>query len=304
MAIAAPALAQGKGHGGDKDHGEKGHGASMRAQAHGPAGKGARKSVEKAVKVDAKAYRKDAKDYRKAVEKRAKDYRKREDVRSSRDDDAGRYAARRMDAPHRDDARRFMASHMIIEGCPPGLAKKHNGCMAPGQAKKMYQRQDRYAPLFASIPTRYRDYRDGYSYNDGYLYRTQGNSIVSWLPVLGGALGVGQVFPSNYAAQSMPTYYNAYYGQNENYDYRYADRAIFAVDPKTQAIQSIAALLTGDDWTVGQQAPSGYGVYNVPLAYRDRYYDTPDASYRYADGQVYRIDPTTQLIKAAISLLI
>lgn len=24
-------------------------------------------------------------------------------------------------------------------GCPPGLAKKHNGCLPPGQAKKMYR---------------------------------------------------------------------------------------------------------------------------------------------------------------------
>jgi hypothetical protein len=291
MAIAAPALAQGKG----KDNG---HGAGKSAQAHGNGGKAARKSVDKAIKAD----RKDAKDYRKAVEARAKDYRKRDDVRSSRDAD-NRYASRRIDAPHRDDVRRFAGNRMAIEGCPPGLAKKRNGCLPPGQAKTMYQRQDRYASLFSSIPTRYRDYRDGYKYNDGYLYRTDGNSVVSWLPVLGGALGVGQLFPSNYAAQPMPTYYNAYYGQNQNYDYRYADRAIFAVDPKTQAIESIAALLTGDDWTVGQQAPAGYGVYNVPLAYRDRYYDTPDANYRYADGQVYRIDPTTQLIKAAISLL-
>ena len=24
-------------------------------------------------------------------------------------------------------------------GCPPGLAKKHNGCLPPGQAKKIYR---------------------------------------------------------------------------------------------------------------------------------------------------------------------
>lgn len=28
------------------------------------------------------------------------------------------------------------------KGCPPGLAKKHNGCLPPGQAKKMYGRGD------------------------------------------------------------------------------------------------------------------------------------------------------------------
>jgi hypothetical protein len=26
------------------------------------------------------------------------------------------------------------------KGCPPGLAKKHNGCLPPGQAKKIYSR--------------------------------------------------------------------------------------------------------------------------------------------------------------------
>ena len=29
-------------------------------------------------------------------------------------------------------------------GCPPGLAKKNNGCMPPGQAKKLYNRGQRF----------------------------------------------------------------------------------------------------------------------------------------------------------------
>jgi hypothetical protein len=49
--------------------------------------------------------------------------------------------------------------------------------------------------------------------------------------------------------------------------------------------------------------PRGYDVYNVPSAYRDRYYDTPEANYRYSDGYVYRVDPQTQLVAAAIDLL-
>jgi hypothetical protein len=28
-----------------------------------------------------------------------------------------------------------------VGGCPPGLAKKHDGCMPPGQAKKLYRGQ-------------------------------------------------------------------------------------------------------------------------------------------------------------------
>jgi hypothetical protein len=66
--------------------------------------------------------------------------------------------------------------------CPPGLAKKNNGCMPPGQAKKMYDVGQRYNRNFGDmwgynqIPydlrTRYDlddDYR--YYYNQGYLYQ-------------------------------------------------------------------------------------------------------------------------------------
>ncbi len=196
-----------------------------------------------------------------------------------------------------------ISARSLIDGCPPGLAKKNNGCLPPGQAKKLYNRDDRYASLFDGVPVRYQGFDGSYGYNDGYLYRTQGNSIVSWLPLLGGALGVGQIFPQNFGTRDLPYNYGSYYGQNDRFDYQYADRAIFAVNPETQAIQSVVALLTGDDWSVGQPAPAGYGAYNVPFDYRDRYNDTPEANYRYADGEIYRIDPTTQLVTAVISLL-
>ena len=32
----------------------------------------------------------------------------------------------------------------------------------------------------------------------------------------------------------------------------------------------------------------------------DRYYDTPQSMYRYADGYIYQVDPTTRLIQAVI----
>ena len=66
----------------------------------------------------------------------------------------------------------------------------------------------------------------------------------------------------------------------------------------------MVALLTGDDFTIGEPMPSGYDVYNVPYPYRDRYNDSDDAWYRYSDGYVYQIDPQTQLISAAIDLLV
>ena len=67
-------------------------------------------------------------------------------------------------------------------GCPPGLAKKNNGCMPPGQAKKLYNVGQRwpgnygYAWNYNQIPYDLRqqygfDPNSRYYYGDGYLYR-------------------------------------------------------------------------------------------------------------------------------------
>ncbi len=39
-------------------------------------------------------------------------------------------------APQRDAARAYYGTQYSAKRCPPGLAKKNNGCMPPGQAKK------------------------------------------------------------------------------------------------------------------------------------------------------------------------
>jgi hypothetical protein len=143
-----------------------------------------------------------------------------------------------------------------------------------------------------------------YIYDDGYLVRLGPDGRVgSYIPLLGGALGIGQVWPTYYQPYQLPNYYEQYYGLGPYQSYRYADNVIYRVDPETAAITSIAALLTGDDFTVGQPMPLGYDIYNVPYGYRDQYVDGPDAYYRYADGYVYQVDPETQLIAAAIQLL-
>lgn len=66
-------------------------------------------------------------------------------------------------------------------GCPPGLAKKHNGCMPPGQARRLNRGQrwqsqygSRYA--YGQIPYNLRNQynlnqRYNYYYNNGYLYQ-------------------------------------------------------------------------------------------------------------------------------------
>ena len=186
----------------------------------------------------------------------------------------------------------------LINGCPPGLAKKRNGCNPPGQVKDDgYYRSDwwGYDRYFGN-----NDYR----YRDGYLVRYGDRGIASYIPLLGGALSIGNQWPSYYQPYEMPRYYNDFYGLNDPRGYRYADDVIYRVDPETSAITSIAALLTGDNFAVGQTMPMGYDVYNVPYGYRDRYYDSPDAYYRYSDGYIYQVDPETRLIAAAIELLV
>jgi len=76
-----------------------------------------------------------------------------------------------------------------IGGCPPGLAKKHNGCMPPGQAKKLYRVGQRF-PLsygnrwtFNQIPYDLRrqygfDPYDRYYYGDGYVYRVDPKTML------------------------------------------------------------------------------------------------------------------------------
>ena len=67
-------------------------------------------------------------------------------------------------------------------GCPPGLAKKNNGCLPPGQAKKLYNTGQRWpgnyghAWNYNQIPYDLRnrygfDANDRYYYGDGYLYQ-------------------------------------------------------------------------------------------------------------------------------------
>ncbi len=132
----------------------------------------------------------------------------------------------------------------------------------------------------------------------------RGGEISGYIPLLGGALSIGNPWPDDYRYSRMPPYYENYYGLGQRDHYRYADNVVYRMDPETSAITSIAALLTGDEFTVGQRMPQGYDVYNVPYSYRDRYYDSPQAMYRYNDGYVYEIDPETMLVASAIELLI
>jgi Ni/Co efflux regulator RcnB len=96
--IAGPAFA--------KDHGNEGHGDEWHAQ----------KQEQKAAKH---ADKQREKDYRRAA--------KREDIRpGTYFNDQNRIHVRQYYSQHYGNGR----------NCPPGLAKKNNGCMPPGQARK------------------------------------------------------------------------------------------------------------------------------------------------------------------------
>jgi hypothetical protein len=226
-----------------------------------------------------------------------------------------------------------------IDGCPPGLAAKNNGCLPPGQVK---QRWGYGAPLDARfadsyLPGLYRSwYPDtdqySYRYGDGYAYRVdRSNNFVSGLFPLSGMdyYAPGEQYPSAYDFYNVPQLYQSYYPNNGPYDYRYGDGAIYQVNRSNGLVDSIVALLSGGlggggigsgpggglgglggglgalgGLGIGQPLPTGYDVYNVPDQYRDRYYDTANKNYRYADGNIYRVDPKTQVIQAIISALV
>ena len=73
--------------------------------------------------------------------------------------------------------------------CPPGLAKKNNGCLPPGQARKMYNVGQRYNRNFGNlwsynqIPDYLRsqyafDRGDRFYYNNGYLYQVDPRTML------------------------------------------------------------------------------------------------------------------------------
>jgi len=286
------------------------------------------------------------------------------DVLRVRDFDRGTVRFRDVD---RDDLF-FNRLGYGVGGCPPGLAKKGNGCLPPGQARKfigqplvaasrlaaldplplsmrsLYWDDDDYyyrygggylyrvdrdddlidslVPLFGAsligmplqpsyyrnsyVPPYYSSFYpnspyDCYQYGYGYVYETDCASglVEDVIPTYDYGYGIGQMLPASYSYYNLPYPYRSHFADDDDYYYRYAPGAIYQVDRDTALITSVAALL-GGGLSVGQPLPIGYSAYNVPLGYRDDYYDTANDWYRYSDGYIYRVDPTTQLVTALI----
>lgn len=269
-----------------------------------------------------------------------------------------------------DDDRPWIRARGLIEGCPPGLDMKNNGCLPPGQAKKLVGTVIPAAYSNSLLPLALQDvYADDddyyYRYGNGYIYRVDRdtNLIASLLPLFTGGympgqlfpsaymnsyvpnyyqpfymdtddsyyryangyiyeidpytgliedidpaygygFGVGQLMPASYSYYNVPYQYRSYYYDTDDYYYRYAPGAIYQVDRGSSLITAVAALLSPTSFGIGQQLPVGYNVYNVPYAYRSTYYDTPDAWYRYNNGYIYQVDPTTQLITAIVRAIV
>lgn len=204
-------------------------------------------------------------------------------------------------------------------GCPPGLARKNLFCMPPGQFRRAHligQRLPFYR-LGYNVPDRYRyrfidDDRFLYRYgNDGVVYRFDRATGLasSAFPLYSAGLFPGEPLPLGFDVYNVPFAYRGFYPDTSDYSYRYDNGSIYRVNRDSMLVEGIAALLTGGvgglgGLGIGDPLPVGYGVYNVPFAYRDRYYDTDDYMYRYADGYIYQVDPQTRLIQAVISMLV
>ena len=214
----------------------------------------------------------------------------------------------------------------LIDGCPPGLWKKANGCLPPGQARALVGQPIRNAERIAafttvpySLRTFYPDTNDYYyRYGDGYLYRVNRTSslIASVLPLMAGGYMPGTYFPSMYSYAPgytfptsfmnpyVPDYYgwNAFYPDTPYVDYRYLNGNVYGIDPYSGMIENVIPTYAYG-YGVGQVLPASYGYYNVPYQYRSLYYNTPDYNYWYAPGAIYQVDPASQLITAVASLL-
>jgi hypothetical protein len=156
----------------------------------------------------------------------------------------------------------------------------------------------------------YGGYGYGYSnvcnrYAYGVIYQVDcfTGLVENVVPIYAGGYGVGQVLPSAYSYYNVPMQYRSLYYPTADYSYWYAPGAIYQYDPRSSLITSVAALMS-PGFTIGQPLPAGYGVYNVPYAYRATYYDTPTAWYRYNNGYIYQVNPATQLVTAVVASLL
>ena len=163
-----------------------------------------------------------------------------------------------------------------------------------------------YVPAYYGYDAFYPDYGDvcnRYYYGVIYQVNCDDGYVENVIPAYAGGYGVWQILPSAYSYYNVPYQYRSYYYNTADYGYWYAPGAIYQYDRSSSLITSVAALLS-PGFSVGQRLPLGYSTYNVPYAYRTAYYDTPNAWYRYNNGYIYQVDPTTQLVSAVVASIL
>jgi hypothetical protein len=170
-----------------------------------------------------------------------------------------------------------------------------------------------YVPAYYGLNSFYPssfDYGYGYGnvcnrYAYGVIYQVDcfTGMVENVIPMYAGGYGVGQMLPSAYSYYNVPMQYRSLYYPTADYSYWYAPGAIYQYDQRSSLITSVAALMS-PGFTIGQPLPMGYSMYNVPLAYRSAYYDTPSAWYRYNNGYIYQVDPSTMLVTSIVASLL
>ncbi|MEO7276828.1 MAG: hypothetical protein ABIW33_02250 [Sphingomicrobium sp.] len=201
-------------------------------------------------------------------------------------------------------------SSSLISALIPLLA----GGYMPGQylpQSYMSSNVPNYYGLNSFYPTSYGSgYGSGYDnlcnrYMNGTVYQVDcvTGMVQDVVPLYASGYGVGQMLPSSYDNYNVPYQYRSLYPASADAGYWYAPGAIYQYDQSSNLITSVASLLA-PGMSVGQQLPMGYDAYNVPYAYRSTYADTPDAWYRYNNGNIYQVDPTTQLVSAVVASIL
>ena len=313
LALTAPAYAdrdnkggQGSNKGGQSAKAERGNAGKGDQSMKADRGNGGGKAVRQAEFGGRGNDKAKGSDVRKAEINRGNDRKEfARDNRNNDRDDRVRIVQRNFDND-------FGQGRGLLNGCPPGLDKKDNGCLPPGQAKKFLGARIQSSFANSLVPYQYRSwYRDDdnhfYRAGDGFMYRvSRSNNLVDGIiPLFGGGgyYAMGDQWPDPYNFYNVPYQYRSYYADSGDYNYRYGDGAIYRVNRGSGVVNAIVALLAGD-LGVGGQLPNGYDAYNVPFSYRDRYYDTADNWYRYNDGYIYQVDPKTRLISAVIDAIV
>ena len=102
----------------------------------------------------------------------------------------------------------------------------------------------------------------------------------------------------------MPASYDGLYYDAPGYDYRYFDGGIYQIEPETRIVVASGRLLTGHTSASARRCRWATTSTTCPTPIASRYYDRPDAWYRYADGHIYQVDPQTRLIQAVIDAIV